>query len=112
MTEYSSDELTEHRRRSEDVEEYEPSIAPGSPTDHGEGEGEGEAQSGDGGVHLPVEEELDLEGVGVHPSAAELAADGMETYEEDVNTQVMNLYRDLLERADDAEVRRQAEDLQ
>ena len=85
-------------------------IAPGSPEEvpgeeHGgeEGHGEGdEAQGGDGGVLLPLEEEIELEGVDEHPSAAEVAADeGLD----DIHDRMMALYRQMLQGAEDAEVR-------
>ena len=94
-------------RQNENEEEYEPSIAPGSPAIHGEGEGE--VQSGDGGALLPVEEEIDLEGVGEHPSAAEVAADNES---EDLNNRMMSLYGEMLDAAEEADARGEHEHAQ
>ena len=88
--------------------EYEPSIAPESPRPggHGEGQEDGdEARAGDGGVHLPAKEEMDLEGVGEHPSAAELGAGGVENDVEGVHGRMMVVYREMLEGAGEAEIR-------
>ena len=94
------DEGTNRQNENENEEEYEPSIAPGSPAIHGEGEGE--VQSGDCGALLPVEEEIDLEGVGEHPSAAEVAADDEA---EDLNNRMMSLYGEMLDAAEEADIR-------
>jgi len=81
-------------------------IAPGSPEElpgeeHGGEEGHGEGGA-DGGVLLPLEEEIELEGVGEHSSAAEVAADeGLD----DIHDRIMALYRQMLQGAEDAEVR-------
>ena len=85
-------------------EDYEPSIAPNSPAEvpeeevpAGEELPEGESH---GEVLLPLEEDLD--GVGQHPSNAELEADNEM---EEVNNRMMQLYRQMLDDAEEAEIR-------
>ena len=89
-------------------EDYEPSIAPNSPAEvpeeevpeaevPAEGVPEGEKHVD---VLLPIEE--DLEGVGQHPSNAELEADHEM---EDVNNRMMQLYQQMLDGAEAAEIR-------
>ena len=90
------DEGPTRQNENENEDEYEPSIAPGSPAIHGEDE----VQSGDGGALLPVEEEIEA-GVGEHPSAAEVAAD---EEAEDLDNRMMRLYREMLDAAEEAEV--------
>lgn len=73
---------------------------------NGEGQEDGdEARAGDGGVHLPAKEEMDLEGVGEHPSAAELGAGAVENDVEGVHDRMMVVYREMLEGAEEAEIR-------
>ena len=90
-------------------EDYEPSIAPNSPAEVPEEEvPEEEVPAGEevhegeehGEVLLPLEEDLD--GVGQHPSNAELEADNEM---EDVNNRMMQLYRQMLDGAEEAEIR-------
>ena len=105
-------------------EDYEPSIATSSPAEVPEEEvPEVEVPAGEelpggedhGEVLLPLEEDLD--GVGQHPSNAELEADNEM---EEVNNRMMQLYQQMLDGAEDAEIRgehahaewQQAEELQ